>query len=221
MKIVCIADTHGKHHSSILKIAKGDMIIHAGDVSSVGRHDQVKDFCDWFIKLDFKYKIIVAGNHDFFFQQVADWTINKVLTDYIIYLQDSMVEIEGVKIYGSPWTPTFYNWAFMKDRGPTIAKYWDLIPEGMDIVITHGPPMGILDECRDGHVGCYDLLKRIETVKPKYHIFGHIHEGYGRVKIGKTTFINPSVLDGNYYMVNNPITFNINKNQKYEINYSA
>ena len=213
MKIVTIADTHGLH-KYIRKMPKGDMIIHPGDVSNVGKQYQVQEFVDWFTKLDFKYKIIIAGNHDFFFQQVADFTIKEVLGDGIIYLQDSMVEIDGIKIYGSPWTPTFYDWAFMRDRGEQIAKKWELIPEGMDIVITHGPPMGILDYCRDGHVGCYDLFKRIEIVKPKYHIFGHIHEGYGKIKLDKTTFINSSVLDGAYHMVNEPIVFNINKKSK-------
>lgn len=210
MKIVCIADTHNQH-KKLQNIPDGDVILHAGDVSGRGYHHEVRNFCDWYLKLPHKYKLLVAGNHDFFFQTNghSEPLLRDVMPEPIIYLKDSMIEIEGIKIWGSPISPTFYNWAFMADRGKEIAEYWKQIPSGMDIVITHGPPHGILDECQDGHVGCEELTKYIKKAKPKYHVFGHIHEGYGIVKKGKTTYINASVLDGDYYMTNEPITIEI------------
>lgn len=220
MKIVFISDTHTKHKQ--VKLPKGDMIIHSGDFTSVGRHYEVIRFLDWYSGLPYKYKIIVAGNHDFYFQHNTEMMISHqtglsinpeiIDSEKIIYIQDSVVEIEGIKIYGSPWTPTFYNWAFMKDRGEPIKEMWSKIPMGMDIVVTHGPPKNILDNCRGGfRAGCDDLLERIKQVNPKYHVFGHIHEGYGKEKHGKTTFINCSVLDDNYILVNKPQTINITK----------
>lgn len=203
MKIVCLSDTHGQHRH-LRNIPEGDMIICAGDI---GRFKDVEDFADWYLGLDFRYRILIAGNHDFFFEQAGERRIKEVLTDDIIYLNESGVEIEGIKIWGSPITPKFFDWAFMKDRGIQIAKHWNLIPNDTDILITHGPPDGILDLCPSGHAGCYDLLKKVKKVKPKYHIFGHIHESHGVRKVGKTTFVNATVLNGQYLMVYDPIVF--------------
>ena len=107
--------------------------------------------------------------------------------------------IDGIKFYGSPNTPEFMSWAFMKQRGKSIAKIWKKIPDDTDVLITHGPPKGILDLCKDGHVGCQDLLERVYEVQPKFHIFGHIHESRGQHKENGTTFVNVTQLDG-YYM---------------------
>jgi predicted phosphodiesterase len=141
MKILCISDTHGKHKQlgNLQDYSDCDMIIHGGDISPMGMEFQVTNFLDWFSKLQFKYKIFIPGNHDHFFQQTPDWYIKKIIPEGVIYLNENGVKIESIKIWGSPYTPTFLNWAFMKDRGIPIAKHWNLIPEGTDILITHGP----------------------------------------------------------------------------------
>lgn len=203
--IVAISDTHGCHRS--LKLPKGDIIIHAGDVSRSGRSAEVIDFLDWFAKLNFRHKIFIAGNHDFLFEHAHPDVIRKMIPKGVTYLNDAIVEIQGLKIWGSPITPWFNNWAFNRDRGNEIKEHWNLIPDDTDILITHGPPLGILDETMYGQrAGCEDLLKRIEAVKPKYHIFGHIHEDYGTFKKPETTFINASVLDNWYNLRNEPVT---------------
>ncbi len=138
-------------------------------------------------------------------RQVADETAQQILTQGspdITYLQDSSVKIEGITFYGSPWTPTFFDWHFMADRGPVINEKWNKIPEGIDVLITHGPPATILDNVRGVPQGCSDLLERILQINPKYNVFGHIHEGYGITKRNSTIFINASVCDGRYRPIN-------------------
>lgn len=204
MKIVTISDTHGQHRS--LKLPKADLIIHAGDISKSGRPEEIIDFLDWFVHLDFKHKIFIAGNHDFFFEEAHSDVIDRMIPKSITYLNDSGVGIEGIKIWGSPITPWFNNWAFNRDRGNEIKKHWDLIPTDTDILITHGPPFGILDETVHGkRTGCEELLSCVYRIKPKYHIFGHIHEEYGSFTKAETTFMNASVLDDRYVMRNKPI----------------
>ncbi|MFD2037468.1 metallophosphoesterase [Belliella marina] len=208
MKTTLISDTHGQHRS--LKMDSGDLLIHAGDVSSNGREEQVVDFLDWFSKLDFKHKIFIAGNHDFFFEHAAAMRIKAILPDNIHYLHNSGVTIEGVNFWGSPITPWFNDWAFNRQRGTEIKETWKLIPKKTDILITHGPPRGILDRNTRGlAVGCDDLLKSVTKLKPKYHVFGHIHEDYGLVTKSQTTFINASVLDDRYALVNDPVSIDL------------
>ena len=208
MKIVCISDTHGQHRA--LTLPKGDMVIHAGDITTRGRKDQVHDFLNWYAKLDFKYKIFIAGNHDFFFEKESPEEISNLIPAGIIYLNDSGIEIEGLKIWGSPIQPWFYDWAFNRQRGAEIKAHWDLIPNNIDILITHGPPYGLLDlTIRREHVGCLDLLNKIRAIKPKTHVFGHIHEAYGKHESLGTTFINASSLNVHYQPVNAPIEIEI------------
>ena len=211
MKVICVSDTHGKHNELNYDLPEGDMIIHAGDVSNVGRIDEINQFTQWFSKLPYKYKIFIAGNHDFGFETIRHSNeIGISIPHGVIYLQDEMVEIEGLKIYGSPWQPRFYDWAFNVNRGDDIAKKWELIPEGLDILITHGPVHGILDDTIQGlRVGCEELYKKVMEVKPKYHICGHIHYAYGTTKKDDTTFINASNLGERYEYRNYPITFHI------------
>lgn len=208
MKFVCIADTHGQHHS--LKLPKADVIIHAGDISRRGEKSEVLDFLKWFSDLDFKYKVFIAGNHDFYFEQSSQIELNKIIPENIIYLNDSGTTINNINIWGSPISPWFFNWAFNRHRGGPIAKHWNLIPQTTDILITHGPAFGILDKTINiEQVGCKDLLKKIQELKPKFHVCGHIHEAYGQVSHSETTFINASVLNENYTLVNEAIVFSI------------
>lgn len=210
MKIVFISDTH-EQHEKLVNLPEADMIIHGGDITNRGKIQEVEEFIEWFSALDYKYKVFIAGNHDFYFEKYTWYEIQERLPEGMYYLCNSGVEIEGVYLWGSPITPTFYNWAFMKDRGTDIMQCWQQMPsENLDILITHGPPANILDSCKNGAiVGCKDLLKVIHQVKPKYHLFGHIHEGYGISKGTHTTFINGSVLDENYILKNSPIVFEI------------
>ena len=203
MRIVFISDTHGQHSSLLLP--EGDMIIHAGDFTSKGTAAQVNDFLYWFKKLPFRYKIFIGGNHDFLLEEKPDQFREMLLPDFI-YLEDSMVEIEGIKIWGSPITPYFFNWAFNRQRGEDIRRYWNMIPEGIDVLVTHGPPYGILDTTARGEVvGCKDLTDRINETRPRIHVFGHIHEAYGQVQGEHTLFINASCADLKYRMVNAPV----------------
>jgi Icc-related predicted phosphoesterase len=215
VKIVAISDTHGKHQNLVLP--EGDILIHAGDVSSMGKESEIKDFFNWFSKTDFTYKILIAGNHDFYFEKISHNTkaLEELIPANVIYLNDSGVEIENLKgttfrIWGSPIQPWFYNWAFNRYRGEDIKRHWDKIPQNIDILITHGPAYGILDKTtRNENVGCEDLLEKIKEVKPKFHICGHIHEAYGGIKQSDTEFINASVLDENYNLRNQPVVFEI------------
>lgn len=210
MKIVAISDTHGKHQSLVLP--KGDMLIHAGDVSSRGKEIEIIEFLKWFGSLDFKYKIFIAGNHDFYFERYSHniEKLNQIIPLNLIYLNDNSIEIEGINIWGSPISPWFYNWAFNRFRGEDIMKHWYKIPQNTDILITHGPVFGILDKTtRNERVGCKDLLRKVGEIKPKFHICGHIHEAYGHIKQGDTEYINASVLDENYNLRNKPLVFEI------------
>lgn len=201
-KIVMISDTHGQHHDVILP--KGDILIHAGDVSRSGKKTQIQDFLQWFSKQDFQYKIFIAGNHDFFFEQNTEDEIVQIIPENVIYLNDSGVELEGLNIWGSPIQPWFFDWAFNRQRGAEIKKHWDLIPNDTNILITHGPVYGILDKTTTQlNVGCEDLLTKIKTLSElKLHVSGHIHEGYGIIQESNITFINASILDVNYRLVN-------------------
>lgn len=213
MKLVLISDSHNKH-KELVDMPEADGIIHAGDISGMGREMEIIGFLEWFSKLPYRFKIFIAGNHDWLFEK--DRMFCKHLVDSypgITYLEDSGIEIEGIKIYGSPVQPEFFDWAFNKKRGEDIKKHWDAIPEDTDILITHGPPHGILDKTKmtDGNVGCEELLKRVEKIRPKFHIFGHIHSASGIHKTEHTTFINASVLDDNYKMKYGPRIITINQ----------
>jgi Icc-related predicted phosphoesterase len=215
VKIVAISDTHGKHRNLVLH--EGDILIHAGDVSSMGKESEIKDFLNWFSKTDFTYKIMIAGNHDFYFEKIVDnaKVLEELIPANVIYLNDSGVEIENLgqktlRIWGSPIQPWFFNWAFNRNRGEDIKRHWDKIPQNTDMLITHGPAYGILDKTtRNESVGCEDLLEKVKEVKPIFHICGHIHEAYGYIKQSGTEFINASVLDENYNLRNKPIVFEI------------
>ncbi|MCP4439320.1 MAG: metallophosphoesterase [Aureispira sp.] len=208
MKIVAISDTHGQHHK--LDLPTGDVLIHAGDISKKGTLPQVKDFLHWFAQLDFQYKIFIAGNHDFYFEKAAVEDIQNLIPEGIIYLNDSGVEIEGIKIWGSPVQPWYHDWAFNRERGDEIKKHWDLIPDDIDILVTHGPVYGILDTTiRGERVGCKELLSVVQTIKPKTYICGHIHEHYGTHQTEDTLFINASILNLRYKVTHKPVVFEL------------
>jgi Icc-related predicted phosphoesterase len=208
LKFITISDTHGKHSS--LTLPSGDALIHAGDISMKGQFNEVKDFLDWFAVQKFKYKILIAGNHDFYFERESDEQIASLLPDSITYLKDSGTTVNGIKLWGSPVTPWFFDWAFNRHRGEPIKRHWDLIPNDTDILMTHGPVFRTLDRNREGqHVGCKELFSKVQEVKPKVHVCGHIHEAYGSADKAGIKFINASVLNERYELVNSPIFFEL------------
>ncbi len=188
MQLVVLSDTHGNHRD--IAVPDGDLLIHAGDFGSMfGSIDELREFNDFLGELPHRHKIFVAGNHDFCFERENEDARNTLTNAR--YLQDESVEIEGVKFYGSPYQPQFLNWAFNLPRGQPLWRKWQLIPPDTDVLITHCPPHGIGDRTYyRRHVGCKELLARVTEVKPRLHVFGHIHEARGRYEVGETVFIN-------------------------------
>lgn len=212
--ITFISDTHGKHNELTKDLPGGDFLIHAGDFTSRGFYEEIKNFCRWFDSLkNYDHKIFIAGNHELGIednQEQAMEIINSYKT--IDYLFDSEVIIDDIKIYGSPWQPEFFDWAFNLPRnGEGLKEKWDMIPEDTDILVTHGPPFGILDiQSRGMHMGCELLYDRVNIVKPKIHVFGHNHFAYGQRFINNIHFINASVLDERYRYSKLPTTIEWN-----------
>lgn len=208
MKIVAISDTHTFEDQIV--VPEGDVLIHAGDATIEGSIAEVARFAEWFQSQPHEHKIFVAGNHDWLFQTQRALA-RSMIEDFAYYLEDSLVEIEGVTFYGSPWQPEFCNWAFNVRRGQDIARKWNMIPEGVDVLITHGPPYGIRDWAIEGgeHLGCEELLKRVERIKPRFHVFGHIHGGAGGTTRNGTLFYNVSICDESYAPVNAAATLEL------------
>jgi Icc-related predicted phosphoesterase len=209
VRFVAISDTHCRHTS--VKLPKADVLLHAGDICYKGNKDEVVDFLKWFGKQPFDYKIFIAGNHDFYLENAKASELQNMIPKNVIYLNDSGITIEGLNIWGSPITPWFFNWAFNRHRGEEIQKHWDLIPANTDILMTHGPVLGINDMVLNSqHVGCRELLRKVIEIKPKIHVCGHIHEAAGVTQKFGVKFINACVLNESYELVNNSVVFEIN-----------
>lgn len=209
MKLVLISDTHTMHEDLVLP--QGDILIHAGDFTGRGQPHEVESFFKWLEEQskNFKHIIFIAGNHDKSFEYKGTWVVNSIksLPKNVHYLEDSEIVIDGIKFYGSPWQPEFFNWAFNLPRGKELEEKWNMIPHDTDVLITHGPPMYMLDyTVRDmWNVGCLNLYNRVIQVKPKLHVFGHIHEGYGIKEHEDITFVNASSVTYRYDLKNKPI----------------
>jgi len=226
VRIVCQSDTHSIHERGPL-VPDGDVYVHAGDFTSTGTLQECQEFHDWVAKLPHKHKIVIAGNHDITMDtdyylkrgsrrfhsrshvppEVCQ-SIFKNSTD-LTYLQDSGTECYGIKFWGSPWQPEFYDWAFNYKRGEGYTK-WNLIPSDIDVLITHGPPKGQGSVCLDGFdAGCEELADWCNTRCPKLHIFGHIHEGYGVTTDDHTTYVNASTCTRQYRPINPTIVIDV------------
>ena len=214
-----MADSHNYHTD--VNVPDGDVLIHAGDFTLVGSLNEVVEFNDWLGSLPHKYKIVIAGNHDRCLGQNDTLGI-KMLTN-AIYLQHSSVTLEGVKFWGSPWTPSFHGMreglTFYTNSDGEAKNIWRGMPKNADVIITHGPPKGILDTVRNDFNGAYEehncgdgmLMSKIIKFKPKYHVFGHIHEEGGKTFEAPygTKFMNCSVVNARYDVVNKPMVFEI------------
>lgn len=198
MRLVVTSDTHGSH-SLLPKLPDGDIFVHAGDFMNSGLHlEEIFSFNRWLGEQRIKHRVVCCGNHDRLFQNSPE-SARHFLAN-ATYLENSGVTIDGVSFWGSPYTPECMNWAFMYRRGREANQYWDQIPAGLDVLITHGPPYGILDQTAPGqeHFGCPELLKAVQSKKPKIHIFGHIHGGAGLFENDNTRFINAAYLNERY-----------------------
>lgn len=204
MRIVCISDTHNLNEA--LDVPEGDLLIHAGDATAEGERWEVEKFADWFRSLPHRHKVFVAGNHDWMFE--TDNRAARELVRDFRYLEDDSCVIEGLKIHGSPWTPQYkhYVWAYILDRGRPLAEKWAMIPEDVDILVTHCPPRGILDRSgSDVSAGCDELLKRVFEVRPRLHVFGHMHPSSGMLERDGIKFVNASISgDEGYVQAHTP-----------------
>jgi Icc-related predicted phosphoesterase len=222
MRITVISDTHTKHNQITSSLPGGDLLIHTGDIMNSGYHaNDIYSFCEWFNGIDnYHHKVFIAGNHDRMFEDHPE-KVMEILNSYkwIDYLQDDWIKVSDieqmVKIYGSPWQPEFYDWAFNLPKGGSeLEAKWEAIPKDTDILITHGPPQDHLDVSgppySQPHLGCALLREKLDEQPPKIHVFGHIHGGYGYKFHNGTHFFNASVLNEAYEQVNNPITFDWN-----------
>ncbi len=230
MRIVCISDTHSLHPMMGYDLPEGDVLIHSGDCTNKGQRQDVENFVHWFMDQKYDTKIFVAGNHDFAFEEHRyphhkgdyDWYYNLMDKETlsqsdVVYLEDNQCIIDSpefsrpIKFWGSPWQPEFYNWAFNLPRlGEDLQKYWSMIPDDTDVLITHGPPHGCRDfvsNWRQGdmNVGCELLAFHVERVKPLLHVFGHIHGAYGGMYKNDTLFVNAAICTEQYIPSNKPI----------------
>lgn len=221
VRLMFISDTH-THHLSIdfTKLPPVDIVLCAGDFTYTGKANEVLAFKEWFKMLNCKHRVLIAGNHELSFDlntvkettqshyvkyDISPDEIKKIITDdkEIIYLEHDSVEIMGLKIFGSPYSLYFYNWAFATPDDPT---FWESIPHDTDVFLVHGAPYNILDQCIDGNLsGDPNMLKAIEERKIPVVAFGHIHETYGKEMIDGTLYINASNCDFHYRCINPPV----------------
>ena len=204
MKIVAISDTHELHEH--IKLPEGDVLVHAGDFTNQGRIQSVYKFCNWMSKQNFQYKLVCAGNHDRCFANGARPEALKALEDAgVTYLEDSGIIIDGVNFWANPFTPTYGNWAFMLPRKSEALKAtWDQVPIETNIILSHGPPQGILDwvpfkgSNPSNNAGCELALARVNELKQygnlKAFICGHLHSNHGVKEIDGIKFVNAAAV---------------------------
>lgn len=185
MRIVCLSDTHDAFRG--LAVPDGDLLLHAGDLSRRGQVQEVLATAEWLRSLPHRHKLVIAGNHDFCLERQDPRALLQGLT----YLQDESCEVEGLRIFGSPWSPAHGQWSFQAERGEPLRRKWQCIPDDTQILITHGPPRGILDRHVSGlPLGCEQLRERVASLKPLLHLFGHVHESHGSHLEDGTLYVN-------------------------------
>ncbi|KAF0684025.1 Aste57867_23946 [Aphanomyces stellatus] len=225
LRFVCVSDTHGKHDQ--VDVPDGDVFIHAGDFSNTGSHNQLRRFAAWIESLPHAHKIVIAGNHEYSLdrawydkdgrkrhKEYQDPIVSKqILQRVCTYVENEVIDVGGVRIYGSPHSPVIPGciMAFNLMPGRPSAAHWSKVPSDVDILVTHTPPFGILDaNLRGQKCGDEDLLREVSTrIRPRYHIFGHIHECHGTSKVDGTTFVNAASCNVRHQADNPPIVFDI------------
>lgn len=242
-KITCISDTHGLHNRMTHKVGEGNILIHAGDLTNIGKREEVIEVIAWFHRLlqNFEDIVFIAGNHDRSFdrcfselssgnfnrryesEEEADkdgakkpaWLLDLLesMDKRIHYLENNSERVQGLLFHGSPTTPDFYKdyWAFNAERGTEIANYWSVIPQNVDVLVTHGPAYGILDNLEGSNqkVGCEELEMKVryELEDLKLHVCGHIHypRGIKHSEYGNPVFVNAAICTESYEPINAPI----------------
>lgn len=200
MRLVIISDTHTEQ----IPVPDGDVLIHCGDHTYQGRYEESVRALSWFNNHPHKHKIMIAGNHELGWRDEGSRKeLLHAFAPDCIYLHHESTTINGVKFFGSPYQPEFFDWAFQFPRGEPLKRIWSEIPDDTDILITHGPPYMIGDS--DSHFGDEDLLTRVLEVKPKVHCYGHAHGGYGVREFHGIKFVNAAILNDNYVVRNEPI----------------
>lgn len=218
LSLTFISDTHTRHRQITDLLPGGDVIFHTGDISNRGFETETRNFLEWYSNLPYSRKIFIAGNHDLGFEDEPE-RFTQIVQEYDVeYLQDSSVNIEEFRVYGTPWQPRFHNWAFNVDRNSDeLDQIWSKIPENTDILLTHGPAWGYLDKILGSEVslGCELLRKHVtERVFPLIHACGHIHTGHGIYTNERITFINGSTLNEKYDVSYNPIVLKLTNNRE-------
>ena len=231
MKITFISDTHtfmyDNNHKELI-LEKGDILCFSGDIMSSGFNEgELIHFLKWIAKQPFIYKIFIAGNHDRLLEDnpvLSEEIISQYQTDGVIYLKNSSFEYNGFKFYGTPYQPYFCGWAYNISDSEKLINNYRCIPDDVDVLLTHCPPYGILDQSHkpnylnptgEEHLGSIELKEVLETksqfgVMPRVIAFGHIHgDGGKKIQIGDTLYINASLCDENYEPTNNIITIEL------------
>jgi Icc-related predicted phosphoesterase len=210
-KVVLISDTHCRLRKVV--IPEGDILIHAGDLTFQGNVAEISQELRELERIakNFKAVYFTPGNHDWMAEYNPSLFKQMCKDVGVVFLHDEWAVYDGLVIYGSGWTPEFCDWALNVPRGPKLAEKWAQIPDKVDILVTHGPPAGILDLVPYGgeRAGCEDLFKRVMQVKPQLHVFGHIHHSYGVQHFDGITFVNAATCTERYKPTNEPIVIEL------------
>ena len=191
-----ISDTHRRHREITIPVC--DILIHCGDFCSFQREDlqTLQDVDHWFSESPAKHVVCIGGNHDFLLQS------QEFRFTHARLLEDNCVEVSGFTLYGAPWCPDLSGFAYYATADELMDR-WKRIPNGIDILITHTPPYGILDlpTSRANHLGCPYLLEEMKRIRPRLHVFGHVHASHGSNKTQATQYINASIVAGHDFAV--------------------
>lgn len=206
MRVAAISDTHGRLNWSVPSC---DVFIHAGDITGRGSLQETAVFASKLREfMDSpdgpQHAIIVPGNHDECFE-LFPMPVRELFGENVHVLLDQAVVLDGVRFYGSPWTPPFMRWHFMADESRLASLYYGM-PDTLDMLVTHGPPWGILDPgWQEPHVGSTALADAIVNRRIAHHVFGHLHDAGGQsIQRGGTTFHNVAACNEQYVLVNQP-----------------